>query len=1080
MTTTPSSRPRNGRRESTSSTAGSGPGRVRKNSVVNGPAVSTAGLVSASMRPRANTISHIDGSTLGMIAAANASVIRNANLGRGHSHHPSLNQLPGSGSFAFRGGSTLVSHHGGPHGLPKLDTQGISNVDTSGALRTAPPFGGFSSGFEMEDMCFGGQNPTINPAQLHFSDGPHSLGMAAPSSPYGPGIPGFHNHQSFMEDDDNFDWMSGFEHQMSFAGANDNAVDESSPSALSTTSHGAMSEVMLDGSNHLSETPQALWPQNGMITSAPLPPSSFVTDAAVPAFPEGNPLVGTISPKSLHEQGALADPYLSEQIPIANLSPNMVMGGAPQITHPPMTITPETSSNSSTSATGSTGVSSVTSTSIDSITDATRQALLTSLSHPSPYYNHRRYSATSQGSPTSSDALEASLPGTADLQRYVGAYVQYFHPHLPFLHIPTLSFTSPKLFSNTSDSPGELGVTMISGRECLVLSMAAIGALYEFEHNISKELFEYAKKMIQLYLEERRQAQMTPSGPVSAQRKEDSAQNTPLWLVQAMLLNVIYGHNCGDKTAADIASTHCAALVYLARSAELTQPLRPPPLPGFRTTQQPQAFDDGASGEDIKMAEDNMQPDAWPLLGDLDVPPDQLEWYAWKFNEERKRTLYAVFILSSLLVSAYNHAPALTNSEIKLDLPCDEDLWAADNAQAWYSHGGALVADQNALPFSAALGTLLSAYQRQEQEQISLQPSTFGCLILINALHNFIWETRQRHPGSQWTTQETEEMHAHIEPALKMWQTAWSSNPHHGLERPSPFGPLAADCVPLLDLAYLRLFVNLGRSKEAFWQRDFDGMADELARGSEIVQNADHSPSSTGSDSDPTDSLVSANSNLGSPSTATSSPDLNAIKTPTPDHPLPTVEASQLDTSTSGLSSKRERHLRKAAFYAADSLSMSDKLGITFADFNSRELPLQSAMCAFDCAQVLAEWVSTVQERVGRYLGIVGRDEIDFQAVPGIMLLEDEDCKLLEKIAEFLNSAEAKATCDLSSMVPMSALSGMNAASSKSESGYGSKILRYTAHTLDRAAVWPVTHLMARSLETQAEHMRARAEKSIA
>jgi hypothetical protein len=36
--------------------------------------------------------------------------------------------------------------------------------------------------------------------------------------------------------------------------------------------------------------------------------------------------------------------------------------------------------------------------------------------------------------------------------------------------------------------------------------MAAIGALYEMEQLQSKDLFESAKKMIQLYLEERRKA----------------------------------------------------------------------------------------------------------------------------------------------------------------------------------------------------------------------------------------------------------------------------------------------------------------------------------------------------------------------------------------------------------------------------------------------------------------------------------------------------------------------------------------------------------------------------------------------
>lgn len=92
-----------------------------------------------------------------------------------------------------------------------------------------------------------------------------------------------------------------------------------------------------------------------------------------------------------------------------------------------------------------------------------------------------------------------------------------------------------------------------------------------------------------------------------------------------------------------------------------------------------------------------------------------------------------------------------------------------------------------------------------------LKPSTFGCLILINALHNYIWETRQRHHNKLWTNEETDKMHRHIEPALKAWQVAWESNPHHSVERPNPFGkgPMSADAIPLLDLAYVRLFVNL-------------------------------------------------------------------------------------------------------------------------------------------------------------------------------------------------------------------------------------------------------------------------------
>lgn len=176
------------------------------------------------------------------------------------------------------------------------------------------------------------------------------------------------------------------------------------------------------------------------------------------------------------------------------------------------------------------------------------------------------------------------------------------------------------------------------------------------------------------------------------------------------------------------------------------------------------------------------------------------------------------------------------------------------------------------------------------------------------------------------------------------------------------------------------------------------------------------------------------------------------------------------------MTSRREKHLRKAAFYAADSLAMSGKLGVTFADLTSRELPLQSALCAFDCAQVLAEWIATLQDRVGRYLGILGQDSINLGQMPAIMLLEEEDVKLLGKVREILTSAEMKLNMNLA---PDAMNNVEPALQADGQGGYAAKILRLTASMLDKAAVWPVTHLMASCLETHANHMRARAEKSV-
>ena len=1066
MTALPSSRQRGARRESTSSAApGGSVARVRKNSMANNNTSGATGV--GSMRPRANTISHVDNTTLGMLAAANSSASRHEAMGLGPNNHG----LPGMGSYNFRGMSTAAGHHGHPHVLPKLDTH-HQNVDVGASLRTAPPFGGFGGDIDMESIWFG-PGSTINPAQLHFSNSPQSVAFDAPQSPYHQGFP---PNQATMDQDGTFGWLNSFEHQMSFNNFNEQAIDGSSPSAISTGSPDGMSEVMLDGSNNPMNT-SGVWPNSTMPQAAFAP--AYTMDLSAPPFPDLYP-PGQLSPKSLNAQNGSSDQYFPSPPPMSSQTPlSMLPGMGNHYFNPPVTAQPETPSNSAASISSSNRQSSVTSQSTDSITDATRQALLASLSQPSIYgHNHLKTSQPQTSSPLSPRFSARSrsissvpLPSTYDLQRYVTAYIQYFHPHLPFLHIPSLSFDSPAFTSKLGASSGHFtfGQSGIAGGGgSLILAMAAIGALYEYDFGASKELFEMAKRMIQLYLEERRKADMSAALNGNQNTTESSAQNTPLWLVQAMLLNVIYGHNCGDKTAANIASTHCAALVSLSRAADLTKP-----LPDFASGNE--AFQ-RSKPDDVQMGGEEASAGHWSGAGSYGVLDAQSEWHSWKLGEERKRTLYAVFILSSLIVSAYNHPPALMNSEIRLNLPCDEGLWAADSAETWRSLGGSAMTEQKATSFAAALSYLLTASQRQKESQrrmsqsldllniksedlpeSDIQPSTFGCLILINALHNYIWETRQRHMGRQWTTQETEAMHAHIEPALRAWQAAWSGNPEHSLERPNPFGAsaLSADCIPLLDLAYVRLFVNLGRSKEAFFQRDFHAMADELARGAEIVQHADHSPSSSPSHAALTAVTCTSRSSPGVDETH-----IKLENPPTTD----STESEQPSSQHSGQCSKREQHLRKAASFAVNALAMSDKLGVTFADFSSRELPLQSALCAFDCAQVLAEWVSTLQQRVGRYLGVLGRDEIDVNQVPAIMLLEDEDFALLDKINEVLTNAEIKlaGSGDLDSMATLAATNDPN----MEGCGYGSKILLVHARMFEKAAVWPGKSICIPFLDT--------------
>lgn len=980
------------------------------------------------MRPRANTISHVDRPAVNLINNPDTSRAPQA----GHAHHPSLSSVPNMPGLDFRGLQS-DNRHAAIIGLSKLDTAAIP-LNLSDGLRTAPVFGSFGTEFGFSEMMMG-QGSTINPAQLHFSGSPNAF-LETPTSPFTPAFSNMPSAQNLYDDDLKYDWINGFDTTMNL-GANESAIDNSSPSAMSTGSPSGISEALLESSNHALASSAGPWSTSALSQSQP---SQFGLDFPQTTYQDLSAHTTTVSPKAL-----------LSHVPDHNYSTSPSMGSMGNSGMPSISNTMFHNANSSLNATAfetsymHAGLPAY----ANAITDSTRQALLSTLQQPSTFTS-RRYSQPASSSSFSTGSFRTSnfegsppaLPCTSDLQRYIAAYINYFHPHLPFLHIPTLDFKAPehagkiKTAAKGYGSPTPHNAYSDSG--CLILSMAAIGALYEFETATSKELFESAKKMIQLYLEERRKAELAVLNRSNSGR-DNSVQNTPLWLVQAMLLNVIYGHNCDDKTAADIASTHCAALVSLARAAELTHYHPPESLPADQFGYSSMGVDAQLNGAYI---------DSWNFQSP-DMSPERREWLKWKVVEERKRTLYAIFTLSSMLVSAYNHAPALTNSEIRLTLPCDEELWAADSPESWMAMGGQGHAERTAIKFSDALKTLLVSGQHNASQHnqfgsgmhvdvlspSDLKPSTFGCLVLILALHNYIWETRQQHMGKQWTSQETEALHVRIEPAFRAWQSAWASNPNHSLVRPNPYGggPLSADSIPLLDLAYVRLYVNLGRSREAFWQRDWNAMVGELSRAADVVHHSDGSPNSDYgqdmmSDFNPLDIGMSMDNGM----------DGNFQNGP----------------HRRTKPSKSERYLRKAAFYAADSISMANKFGNTFFEFTSRELPLHSAMCLFDCAQVLAEWTSIVQDRVGPYLGILGQVPIDLSQVPAMMLLEDEDYKLIQKIEDILHSVESKMKESAPSPCSNTGES-WNCLPSLMDGGYATKISLSIAYLLDRAGVWP-------------------------
>lgn len=397
------------------------------------------------------------------------------------------------------------------------------------------------------------------------------------------------------------------------------------------------------------------------------------------------------------------------------------------------------------------------------------------------------------------------LPSTPELQLYIDAYATHFSPHLPFLH-HSLEFTQENV--------------------PLVLSMAAIGALYLSERTHSINIFEISRCCVNAYLESRRE------------RKQDQKDHevTPLWLVQALLLGVIYGLFHEDSLANEIAVAQINAVISLAKSAGLHLPPRtfiPVPDPNYSTVEK--------------------------------------KWNYFILVQERIRTMHVVHIVSSLLATGYNVLSPLKNTDIRCGSPCDENLWQAVTANDWWTaltvkeSEGSLSNAVEGPDFLDCLRRLLSG------NTLVGEIPQFTLLTLICAIHLDIYEKRleydqhqrssnstspltddifqklEEEPGSVSSDQGSDTVVAsvgspnesreaiwldrekrRVEAILRAWETTWSLSPHASLIPRSIEGSLMSDSIPMSSLAHVRLYLDLRKTKECFWKRDFAGMGREL------------------------------------------------------------------------------------------------------------------------------------------------------------------------------------------------------------------------------------------------------------
>ncbi|KAF4553928.1 Hypothetical protein D9617_5g068030 [Elsinoe fawcettii] len=378
------------------------------------------------------------------------------------------------------------------------------------------------------------------------------------------------------------------------------------------------------------------------------------------------------------------------------------------------------------------------------------------------------------------------LPSRLALSRYVAAYVNGFHEHLPFLHIPSM----------TADN------TAIE----LILAMAAVGAQYCFEGEKGVELFN-ASHAIAGHRIRRRDARLAVFGQdvesdssdkMSGSRRQSVAMGSigpdntgssaspyhPHPKTGPLGLPVEDGFESLHREKDDLVSTAQALLILMAMAtwAKHKEILRE--ALAIQSVLATLVRDDGLRGTSVKA---------------------DVSWQEWIRHETTKRTKFIVYCFFNLHVIVYNIPPLIMNAELQLQLPSSASEFRADSAAKW---ADARRRNQiEPMGFQEALGKLFVRGGRDVTEH----SSSLSNYILIHALIQHIFVIRQsvRYRMNGASDLLPEDVAA-LEQALKNWQLGWSRNPESSLDPMDPNGPVAFNSTALLRLAYIRLNVDTG------------------------------------------------------------------------------------------------------------------------------------------------------------------------------------------------------------------------------------------------------------------------------
>lgn len=228
------------------------------------------------------------------------------------------------------------------------------------------------------------------------------------------------------------------------------------------------------------------------------------------------------------------------------------------------------------------------------------------------------------------------FPSLHQLNNYINLFEFEFARFIPFIHVPSIV-------------PSEENYP-------LLISMAMVGALYDFHSSHSKLLFmisnlQVKKKLISL---------------------DHNSDDTTLWIIQSMILQAFFGIFNNDSKIMKNMNTHLMTLIQLIKRYNYHLP--------YETTMQPPApkCNLGLLDEPVDKKEF--------IMRQLDNQEQILKNYHYfLMAQQRIRICHAALLISNFFASLVGLQCFLHSVDIRCGVPTPhDDLFNAKDANAWH------------------------------------------------------------------------------------------------------------------------------------------------------------------------------------------------------------------------------------------------------------------------------------------------------------------------------------------------------------------------------------------------------------